>query len=154
MVRDGAFSNFAGLTRVLTVVSGNGMVLEHPGGELSADSWVPVRFDGALDVYSRLTDGPLTDLNLMFDPTHCAADVITHKGPLGQTIQRAPQGIVAFHVLSGQPEIDATSLTKGDTAFLEADNATLALAKGDAVLEICLRYLDQSDAIKLAIAAR
>ncbi len=154
VAQDGAFSNFAGLTRVLTVVSGNGMVLEHPGGELNAAPWVPVCFDGALEVHSRLTDGPLTDLNLMFDPTHCAADVITRNGPLEQITQRPPEGIIAFHVLAGRPEIGAAKLTTGDTAFIEADNARLALGKGDAVLEINLRYLGQSDAIKLSIANR
>lgn len=154
VAQDGAFSNFAGLTRVLTVVSGNGMVLKHPGGELSADPLVPVRFDGALDVSSRLKDGPLTDLNLMFDPKHCTADVIAHKYPFEQIIEPPEQGIIAFHVLSGRPEIAARKLATGDTAFLEAASAPLTLGKGDAVLEICIRYLDQSEAIKLSIADR
>ena len=37
--QDGAFLEFAGLTRILTVVSGGGMVLKHAGGMLDADLW-------------------------------------------------------------------------------------------------------------------
>lgn len=54
--QDGAFSDFAGLTCILTLVSGRGMVLKYNGG-------------------------PLTDLNRMFDRPHCAGEVITLRGP-------------------------------------------------------------------------
>ena len=68
---DGAFSSFAGLERILTMVSYTGMVLHHQGGALDADPWQPVRFGGELKEFSGLIDGPLTDLNLMFDPSLC-----------------------------------------------------------------------------------
>ena len=71
VAQDGPFSDFAGMMRVLTVVSGGPMILETPTAAIDAALWQPVRFDGGLKVNSRLTGGPLTDLNLMFDPTHC-----------------------------------------------------------------------------------
>ena len=51
--QDGAFLEFAGLTRILTVVSGGGMVLKHAGGMLDADLWQPVQFDGSLKISSQ-----------------------------------------------------------------------------------------------------
>lgn len=154
--RDGAFSDFAGLIRVLTVVSGAGMSLDHPEGTLAAPLWRPVRFDGALKIQSRLTDGPLTDLNLMFDPTLCQGEVITRQGPLTHRAPCPAAGLFAFHVLAGAPVINGARLAVGDTAFCtDTDtDAALTLSRGDAVLDIALTYLDQSDSIKLAIAAR
>ena len=54
VTQDGDFSEFPRLTRILTVVSGGGMVLEHPGGMLDADLWAPVRFDGGLHIIHRV----------------------------------------------------------------------------------------------------
>lgn len=152
VAQDGPFSDFAGMTRVLTVVSGGAMTLDSATLSLVAKLWEPVRFDGALKIRSRLKDGPLTDLNLMFDPLYCGGDVVTHQGPFDQQITRADEGLFAFHILSGTPTLNGTACSTGDTVFVEQPSADLNLAKGDAVLEICLTYPDQSDAIKLCIA--
>ncbi|MCX7567397.1 HutD family protein [Sulfitobacter sp. F26169L] len=152
VAQDGAFSNFAGLVRVLTVVSQNTMTLEHADGTLTAAPWKPVRFDGGIAITSHLHDGPLTDLNLMFDPQHCAGTVTTLHTPVAQTLQRPAQGILAYHVLSGTPNLGELSLSTGDTAFVETPAASLVLRNSDAVLEIRLVY--HNDAIKLRIASR
>jgi environmental stress-induced protein Ves len=152
VVQDGAFSEFAGLVRILTVVSNSGMVLEHAEGVLDADPLTPVRFDGGLKIYSRLKSGPLSDLNLMFSPSFCDGNVITRRGPYEQELALPKNGIVALHVLSGNLIISGTHLATGDTAFVDTRNAPFSLAQGDAVLEIRLSYLVQSDAIKLCIA--
>lgn len=83
---DGPFSNFAGLRRVLTVISGAGMDLLHTDGTLRADPLKPVAFDGGLPVTARLLDGPLTDLNLMFDPAHCDGAVRLLRGAAVQDV--------------------------------------------------------------------
>ncbi|WP_372609325.1 HutD family protein [Halomonas sp.] len=141
------------LRRILTVVSGAGMDLVHPGGALRAALFEPVEFDGGLAVSSRLLDGPLTDFNLMFDPALCDGAARVRRGPEQGAVIPQPSGLTALHVLSGRPRMDGQALATADTVFT-AVPADLALAEGDAVLEITLRYLDQSDAIKLAIAAR
>ncbi len=149
--QDGPFSNFAGLERILTVVSDGSMVLDYEGGALQARPWQPVRFDGELPIFARLTDGPLTDLNLMFDPTLCVAEVVLHQGPVAFDVTPSTKGISAFHVLGGRPVIAQDQLRVGDTAFTQAASR-VTLANGDAVLEIALEYLDQSCAITLCIA--
>lgn len=154
VAQDGAFSDFSGMMRVLTVVSGGAMTLDTPGTSLEATLWEPVRFEGALKVHARLQDGPLTDVNLMFDPQVCEGDVVTRQGPLECRLTPPDHGVIALHVLAGAPTINGTGLTTGDTAFITETNAALVLAEGDALLEIRLSYLDQSDAIRLCIADR
>lgn len=154
VAQDGPFSDFTGMSRVLTVVSGGPMILENPAADLRADLGVPVRFDGALQIQSRLLDGPLTDLNLMFDPTQCGGDVIAHHGPAEQTLTRPANGLLACHILSGAPLINAKRFDQGDTVFCSQADAEVVLGQADALLEIRLTYLDQSDAIRLCIAAR
>jgi hypothetical protein len=153
VAQDGAFSDFAGLSRILTVVAGAGMDLLHPGGTLRAALWEPVHFDGALPVQSRLLDGPLTDFNLMFDPTLCIGTVHVHRGPRAITITPAAAGTSVIHVLAGQPRLDAQALGVADTAFLSGA-AHLTLAKGDAALEVSLAPLENCPATTLCIAGR
>lgn len=153
VIENGAFSNFAGLTRVLTVVSGGGMVLRYASGSIDAKLWKPVKFDGGLDISSHLVDGPLTDLNLMYDPSYCAGDVVIHRGPCALDIAPTDAGITALHVLAGTPDIAGTRLNIADTAFLDAPGQ-FNLSEGDAIIEIRLTYLPQSNDIKLCIATR
>lgn len=152
--QDGAFSDFAGLTRVLTVVSGGGMVLKHAEGAFETALWEPVVFDGALKISSQLLDGPLTDLNLMFDPMQCRAEVTVHRGPNIEPLASQNAAITALHVLAGTPKIGATQLAVADTAFINGADGSLDLSVGDAVLVIRLTYTDQSSDIRLCIAAR
>lgn len=152
--QDGPFSDFCGMMRVLTVVSGGEMTLKSPTSSLAAKLWKPVRFDGALKIQSRLTGDPLTDLNLMFDPAQCDGDVVTRRGPFKLDVKRPAHGLLAFHVLSGKPTLNVARLTIGDTAFFTETDAALSLVEGDALLGIRLTYLDQSAAIKLCIADR
>jgi hypothetical protein len=116
-----------------------------------------VTFDGGLAIESQLSDGPLTDLNLMFDPKLCDGSVTVHnvhKEASRHDIKTPEQGIVILHGLSGAPMINGTPLGISDTAFVSNTNAVLELKKGDALLEIRLSYMDQSAAIKLDIAER
>ena len=152
VAQDGPFSDFAGMTRMLTVVSGGAMELRAPTHTIEAQMWQPVQFDGALKIQSSLTNGPLTDLNLMFDPTLCDGSVTTRREPCAELFAHPDHGILAFHVLAGAPQINAVQTAEGDTVFIDSDGATLCLNKGDAVLEIRLDYLDHKEAIKLCIA--
>jgi environmental stress-induced protein Ves len=68
VARDGPFSLFPGLTRVLTVVEGRGMDLwRDDGTRLVALPLQPLQFAGDLPLRGMLMDGPCRDFNLMFD---------------------------------------------------------------------------------------
>lgn len=122
---DGPFSDFSGLMRVLTVIDGGAMELITPQGTLTAEPHKPLRFDGGLAVTSKLLDGPLRDLNLMFDPRVIAGDVTSLHGPLAQSLTATPRQSYALHMLAGAARITdrigaGTGLARSDTLILEA----------------------------------
>lgn len=150
--QNGPFSDFAGMRRILTVVSGGTMLLHSSTHSLEALMWQPVNFDGGLSIHSELRDGPLTDLNLMFDPTICDGTVIARCEPFKGQIERPTHGLLAAHVLSGTPKFNGHHLNVGDTFFAETDDVSVHLGDGDAILEIRLDYGNHKDAIRLCIA--
>jgi environmental stress-induced protein Ves len=154
VAKAGPFSDFSGMMRVLTVVSGGTLILDTPESSITTKLWSPVRFDGGISVRSRLTDGPITDFNLMFDPKHCEGTVVTRTGPLTAHSECPAQGLLAFHGLAGTPKVAGVHIHPADTAFETQTSVGLELVAGDALLEVNLSYLDQSSAIRLCIADR
>ena len=62
---DGPFSAFPGVDRVLTVIEGDGLVLEVEGRAAHLTPGAPFAFPGEAAVAARLTAGPIRDLNVM-----------------------------------------------------------------------------------------
>jgi len=153
VVEDGAFSDFAGITRILTVIKGGSATLKSNQGDLRADLWAPVQFDGALKIFASLDGDPLTDLNLMFDPAVCDGTVDALRGPCDLNMRPNNSRIVALHVLAGTANSKSgTQLDVGDTLFLDAEPEDIALETGTAALLITIDVNAQIDANKLAIA--
>ena len=75
--RDGPFSAFPGITRWITLVEGNGFVLDFAdGSKLEVTKpFEPHQFDGGLAAHCRLIDGPCRDLNVM-----ARSDVVMRVG--------------------------------------------------------------------------
>ena len=73
---DGRFSSFPGLSRILTVIEGDGMVLRAPDKTLNARHLDPVAFSGDDVIVGELTQGPIQDLNLIYDAGCWQAQVI------------------------------------------------------------------------------
>ena len=126
----GAFSHFDGLTRILTVIKGTGMVLHSNGAAWPADYAVPVTFDGAAPVEATLAQGPVRDFNLMFDTARCNGTAACLTGVADGQLGIAGQ-IAVLHVISGSAALGRETLHTGDTAI--SDMAPLAYAlKGNA----------------------
>lgn len=71
---DGAFSSFTGYQRIISVLEGNGMVLEvdgKPSHPLS--TFDPFAFKGESKVSCKLLKGALRDFNLIYNPRSVAA---------------------------------------------------------------------------------
>ena len=111
---DGPFSRFDGLTRILTVIAGTGIDLVSPDGVIAARPGVPVRFSGDLAVIGRLIQGPIRDLNLIFDVARVNAEVQVLVGP--QAITAGP-GQTGCLVLNGLVWVDKMLLPDGAIAF-------------------------------------
>lgn len=134
---DGPFSVFAEYERILTVVKGQGMTLQSDDGSVDVDLWIPVRFSGASKINAYLKSGPLTNLNLMFNPDYCTGDVTVLKGPHDQSLNLVERRMFALHGLAGAVKINKSSqILPGDTAIIGPDAGQVELADGDAALLI------------------
>jgi uncharacterized protein len=152
---DGPFSKFDGLQRILTVIEGNGMELTNPNGRLQADYGVPVHFDGALDIQSRLKDGPLRDLNLIYDPALCEGDVAVIAGNSTRLLRAATEQIYAIHCVAGKISVNETELLQiGDTALIESGVAQFDVPVHANALLITLTFPTQPEASSSVTAAR
>lgn len=127
----GPFSSFPGIDRILTVLSGEGMALHVAGygsTTLGSES-EPFAFPGDLPCNATLAAGPIKDLNIMVRRHKWRADARRLVGA-GDIASKAEVTIlvattdcwVSEHVL------------RAEDAVLAAQNETLALARGAAVL--------------------
>ena len=62
---EGPFSAFVGMTRILTVIEGEGLAITIDGVEQRLDRYMPLRFDGGSTTSATLPAGPIRDLNLI-----------------------------------------------------------------------------------------
>ncbi|MDE9451986.1 HutD family protein [Aliiroseovarius sp. Z3] len=135
---DGAFSSFPGLTRVLTVIKGDGMVLHGPEEDVPARFASPVRFDGGVPVTATLSQGPIRDFNLMFDTARCAGDAQIVRQAGAHEIGQEGQTCV-LHLIAGSASVDGTALAVGDTAISTEAPLRFDLARDGVALAITLR---------------
>ena len=119
VARDGPFSHFAGLMRCLTVIHGAGIDLQSPHGTMRARPGAPVRFSGDMPVNGCLIDGPIRDLNVIFDPSRIRADVvrICGKGPIGPIPAGVGTDLTGVLVLAGDITVDRVTLPPGTFAL-------------------------------------
>ena len=152
---DGPFSEFAEYERILTVVKGQGMTLQSDDGCIDADLWNPVQFSGALKINGYLKSGPLTDLNLMFNPDYCIGGITALYGPCNQSLELEERRMFAVHGLAGTVKVNGNSqILPGDTVIIGSDVGQIDLSEGDAALLI---KIDLSDGIRpssLVVTAR
>jgi environmental stress-induced protein Ves len=73
----GPFSDYTGYERLQVLVSGRGLVLQTPNGEIDVrTSFRPVRFEGESRVVSRLEAGPVEVVNLIGRRSNVAIELI------------------------------------------------------------------------------
>jgi environmental stress-induced protein Ves len=72
---DSQFSAFAGVDRILMMISGNGMSLTLGSEERQLPLFEPFEFSGDVAVSSHLTNGPTRDLNVMTRRSRFTAEV-------------------------------------------------------------------------------
>ena len=111
---DGPFSTFPGIDRTLAVVSGKGLVLTI-GSNAAVNlelGLLPIRFDGDVPTSARLTDGEITDLNVM-----------TRRGRVGHQLRRIQTSMSCE--LSGSDIAVVLSFNGSATLTSEQDAARL-----------------------------
>lgn len=116
---DGPFSVFEGLTRILTVIEGAGLVLRTPDGPLQARPFRPVTFSGETPVVGDLVDGTVHDVNVIFDASRIAADVEVLHGPASCHLPppASAQDVAVVLCLSGCGAVNGSPLPEGAIAM-------------------------------------
>jgi hypothetical protein len=97
IAQDGPFSPFPGLSRVHTILAGQGLTLSNADTALQARPFQPVHFDGGLALSAELKNGPCRAANLIFDPARVAVDISLH--PAGAFTAAAGEKV--FFLLKG-----------------------------------------------------
>ncbi|TPI43860.1 HutD family protein [Mesorhizobium sp. B3-1-6] len=127
----GPFSSFAGIDRTLSVLEGEGVILDiagQPPARLTTAS-VPLAFPGDVPTGAALIGGPITDLNVMTRRGRMAHKVECR--PLASEIRITPRADTtlvlavggSFTLFTG----DAPSLGPLDTLILDRDSPELRL---------------------------
>ena len=115
---DGPFSQFDGLTRVLTVIEGAGLKLIHPDGIIEALPGRPVRFSGDLPVNGQRIDGKVRDLNVIFDANKVAVTVDPLTSDDTVAAQPAADRSFALYCVTGMVSLGASQeLVNGAVAL-------------------------------------
>jgi uncharacterized protein len=140
VVQDGPFSNFINLTRILTVVKGKGLRLKHQGGVINALLYEPVLFDGKLAIHSELIDGPIADLNVIFDSNLCcaSASVFSRSTRLGAGRTTVIIGLCGSTRIGGTDD-----LQYGDTALVDNETVEIKFSENAAALMVSLDLFNQ-----------
>ncbi|WP_217570149.1 HutD family protein [Mesorhizobium sp. GbtcB19] len=127
----GPFSSFAGIDRTLSVLEGDGVVLDiagQPPARLTKAS-SPLAFPGDVPTGATLIGGPITDLNVMTRRGRMAHEV--GRRPLSGEIRIAPRADTTL-ILAVDAGVtlfthDASELGPLDTLVLDRDGPELRL---------------------------
>lgn len=127
----GPFSSFAGIDRTLSVLEGEGIVLDiagQPSARLTTAS-APLAFPGDVPTSAALIGGPITDLNVMTRRGRMTHRV--ERRPLSGEIRIAPRADTTLILLAGAGATlftdAASSLGALDTLILDRDGPELRL---------------------------
>lgn len=117
IVQAGPFSDYSGFDRVQVLVSGSGLVLETPAGEIDVRRpFCPVHFTGETAIVSRLEAGPVEVVNLIGARAHVKVDIVTLDE--GHTVVLGPGTHIAY-----SPHGEAKVAVEGDERRLAPDHA-------------------------------
>jgi len=137
---EGAFSIFAGMSRILTVIDGDGLVLHHRGGDIEVPFCVPTGFSGDTEIRSELRSGTIRDFNVIFDPTVVAAEVKVLDGPTTKTVTPVKGTIYGVYVLNGHLMCDGVSAEQG--VFIQVTQSERVLQIADDSRLLLIRLTD------------
>src|ERR1700712_3546804 len=103
IVTPGAFSDLSGYDRELALVSGEGLVLGTPAGEINfRQPFRPVRFAGETSIVSRLESGPVEVVNLIGDRSRVSVALSCLSGGATST---CPAGVHIIYAATSSCEL-------------------------------------------------
>jgi uncharacterized protein len=135
---DGPFSIFGGMSRILTVFEGDGLVLSTPTGKLDVRPLQPVAFSGDWPITCLRRGDLVTDFNVIFDALSWRAAVTIQPAHSTLSITCAANQIHAALVL-GQATIDSASIPPRSLICL--DSGTVEVESGGPIIHVILDAL-------------
>ncbi|SKA29789.1 HutD/Ves family protein [Consotaella salsifontis] len=122
---DGLFSAFPGIDRTLTVIEGDGIVLDFEGKVTTARltaADAPFAFAGDVAAECRLLAGPITDLNVMTRRAAFQHHVRRLRLDGAQALEKGETTIVfALTPLAVRSDAEAETLAPRDALILDGD---------------------------------
>jgi environmental stress-induced protein Ves len=130
---DGPFSVFAGYRRIITVLHGDGMVLEVDGVASEAlGPFEPLSFDGGAKVRCRLLGSPIEDFNLIYRQDRVQASLRWVECQPAVVLGSAAGEVMFFNASAGPVRV--TNASDGRRYEL-APRATLRCVNGSGKLQ-------------------
>jgi environmental stress-induced protein Ves len=133
---DGPFSLFPGLARILTVIEGDGLVLQAPNHALHALPFSPVAFSGDLPISSKRISGDARDFNVIFDAGSVAADLSVHIGGLPLCLN-AGESTKQFALVLGEATVEGQRAAA--LSFVEVGSGRVELFCAAPLLLVSIR---------------
>jgi len=120
MTKNGHFSNFPNLSRILTVTIGFGVSLidTSTNAKVLAPLHKPTLFSGDQSIEAQLINGPIQNFNVIYDPTKTKSNVRILKGPESNKLSPGNGENLAVYCLSGTLKLNQKNLNQDETALL------------------------------------
>ncbi len=135
---EAAFSHFAGMDRVFTLIEGPGATLVVGDAALPCLPFVPAHFPGDVPTHYRPGGGPARAFNVFTERGRFEARVVLRSIAASHGF-RPGEGCVALHCLAGTLGVGEEELAAGDT--LLHPGAAPCLALGGAALAVTVELL-------------
>ena len=140
IVAPGPFSDLSGFDRQQVLVSGQGLVLETPAGEIDVQQpFRPVSFAGETPIVSRLEAGPVEVVNLIGDRSRVSIDLTCLVDGAART---CPAGVHVIYAATTSCDLTINghpcAIANGHAMRIDAaENVTIASRHGTAIIAGC-----------------
>lgn len=136
----GPFSPFVGLSRILTVIEGEGMILQSKTESISANLLKPVAFSGDEEIFGKLPRGAIQNFNLIYDATGWDADVTCGPAMELFSLPQVTPDIAALYCVDGSIELsDGTKLGPHSGLIVRGRELNIVSTGNDNSLLVSLR---------------
>lgn len=125
----GPFSDFTGYRRLIVLLDGRGMALSFDAAApvVLDERYRPFAFDGGSRTHCDLLEGPLRDMNLIFDAMRVDASLDVCTLATGASLRVAASECALLHAIGGRFDVaigdDSVALSPGDTLQVDEREA-------------------------------
>lgn len=135
----GPFSDLTGFERLQTVIAGHGLVLETPAGEIDLRTPLTIaRYDGGLNIKSRLESGAVQVVNLMARRLAASIDMRVLRAGDAAALPAGHHIVYAFGNAAGLA-VDDTVCTLGAGHAATIDGPARLECRTDALVVASVR---------------